>query len=263
MPLKEGEWDFQHYHKYDEIVRWFERWEQQYPDIFGMYVGGVSHEGRDIYQVTLTNKSTGPDTDKPGMLIDANRHAGEVTAGESVFWMLHYMLENYGSDPEITRLIDSYAFYFRPRNNPDGSLLYFNTVQSLRSTTRPYDNDGNELLDEDPPEDLDGDGFSRRMRVKVPLGEGTHVIDSTDVHKRIMREIDKDSGEPGDYLVLPEGIDNDGDGKINEDGIGGWTCTETTRKTGVPCRAGTERDGDGHRPEQANILSLKVKHGHS
>ncbi len=25
MPLKEGEWDFQHYHKYDEIVRWFER----------------------------------------------------------------------------------------------------------------------------------------------------------------------------------------------------------------------------------------------
>ncbi len=220
-PLKDGEWDFQHYHPYDEMVEWFKRWEQEYPDIFELYVGGISFEGRDIYQITITNKATGADTDKPAMLIDANRHAGEVTAGESVFWMMNHMLTEYGNDPEITRLIDRYAFYFRPKNNPDGSLLYFNTIQTLRSTVRPYDNDDDGLLDEDPLEDLDGDGFSRSMRVKVPLGEGTHVIDTTDVHGRIMREIDEESDEQGDYLVLSEGIDNDGDGEFNEDGIGG------------------------------------------
>lgn len=218
-PLVEGEWDFQHYHKYDEIVYWMRRWEKEYPDILDVYVGGISFEGREILQATLTNKSTGPDTEKPAMMLDANRHAGEVTAGESVFWQLHHMLVNYGKDEEITRLIDNYAFYFRPRNNPDGSLLYLNTAQSLRSTTRPTDNDGDGLLDEDPGEDLDGDGFIRQMRIKVPKGEGTHVIDSADPKGRLMRRVEDD--EEGDYLVMSEGIDNDGDGRTNEDGIGG------------------------------------------
>ena len=217
-PLVAGEWDFKHYHMYDEIVYWFGRWEKEYPNLVDVYVGGVSFEGRDILQVTLTNKSTGPHTDKPGMMLDASRHAGEVTAGESVLWMLHHMLVNYGKDDEITRLVDNFAFYFRPRNNPDGSLLYFNTAQSLRSTTRPIDNDGDGLLDEDPLEDLDGDGFSRQMRVKVPMGEGTHIVDPIDPKGRLMQNVGAGNG---DYLVMSEGIDNDGDGRINEDGIGG------------------------------------------
>ena len=80
-PKVEGEWDFEHYHMYDEMLVWFDKWAKEYPDLIDLYVGGVSLEGRDIMQLTLTNKKTGADTDKPAMLIDANRHAGEVTAG--------------------------------------------------------------------------------------------------------------------------------------------------------------------------------------
>jgi hypothetical protein len=40
---------------------------------------------------------------------------------------------------------------------------YLETAQTLRSTIRPYDNDGDGLLDEDPAEDLDGDGFIRQI----------------------------------------------------------------------------------------------------
>ena len=93
------------------------------------------------------------------------------------------------------------------------------------------------------------------MRVKVPLGEGTHVIDSTDVHKRIMREIDKDSGEPGDYLVLPEGIDNDGDGKINEDGIGGLDLHRNYPENWRPM-PGRDRTGRGWTPPGAGEYPL-------
>jgi len=254
-PLVEGEWDFKHYHMYDEMVYWFNRWKQEYPNLIDVYVGGVSLEGRDIYQVTLTNKETGPDTDKPGMMLDGNRHAGEVTAAESAFWMLHHMLTNYGKDPEITRLVDSYAFYFRPKNNPDGSLLYLNTVQSLRSTTRPTDNDGDGLLDEDPADDLDGDGFSRQMRVKVPLGEGTHVIDPIDPKGRIMRRINAQAGEQGDYLVMSEGIDNDGDGRVNEDGIGGLDLHRNYPENWRPM-PGLDRTGRGFTQTGAGAYPL-------
>ncbi len=217
-PLKEEQLDFKHYHTYDEIVFFLKKWAEEYPDIIDLYVGGKSFEGRDIYQVTLTNKKTGKDTDKPAMAIDANRHSGEVTAAESAFWMLNYMLKNYGSNKEITDLIDTKAFYFRIKNNPDGSGLYLKTEQSNRSSVRPHDSDRDGLIDEDPPEDLDGDGFIRRMRKKVEPDSGNYILDPRDQTERLMKRV-KD-GE-GDWKVYSEGIDNDGDGKYNEDGIGG------------------------------------------
>ena len=217
-PLEKGVMDFKHYHTYTEMVWWFKKWADEYPDLVDLYVAAKSFGGRDIYQLTVTNKKTGKDTDKPAMFIDGNRHSGEVTAAESAFWMLHHMLTQYGSDPEITRLLDNFAFYFRPKNNPDGSLLYLETAQSLRSTVRPYDNDGDGLLDEDPAEDLDGDGKIRQMRVKVEKGKGSFMIDPRDPKGSLMTFVEKGDG---DYNVMSEGIDNDGDGRINEDGVGG------------------------------------------
>jgi len=241
-PLREGVMDFKHYHTYFEMVQWFKKWAEEYPDLIDLYVGGVSFEGRDIYQVTLTNKKTGKDTDKPAMFLDANRHSGEVTAAESAFWMLNYMLTNYGRDPEITRLVDNFAFYFRPKNNPDGSLLYLMTAQTLRSTVRPTDNDGDGLIDEDPAEDLDGDGFIRQMRVKVPKGEGRYIIDPRDPKGRLMTRAP--SGE-GDYNVMTEGIDNDGDGRTNEDGVGGLDLHRNYPENWRPM-PGRDRTGRGY-----------------
>ncbi|MCE5248724.1 M14 family metallopeptidase [bacterium] len=216
-PLKEGELDFRHYHTYDEIIGFLKRWAEEYPDLIDLYESGKTFEDRDIYQVTLTNKKTLKDTDKPAMAIDANRHSGEVTAAESALWMLNYLLTNYGKDREITELVDTKAFYFRIKNNPDGSEMYLRTAQSNRSSVRPHDDDRDGLLDEDPGEDLDGDGFIRQMRKANP-DSGNYVIDPRDTSRRLMKRV-KD-GE-GDWDVYSEGTDNDGDGKYNEDGVGG------------------------------------------
>ncbi len=218
-PLQEGVMDFKHYHKYTEMVEFFKKWEKQYPDLVDVYVVAQSFGGVDIYQLTVTNKKTGKATDKPAMYVEGNRHAGEVTAAESALWMLNHMLTNYGRDQEITRLLDNFTYYFRPVNNPDGNLLYLETAQTLRSTIRPNDDDDDGLVDEDPAEDLDGDGFIRQMRIKVPMGQGDSVIDTRDPKGRLMRRVR--AGEQGDYRVMSEGIDNDKDGRINEDGIGG------------------------------------------
>jgi len=217
QPFKEGDLDFRHYHTYDETIGFLKKWSEEYPDLIDLYTGGKSFEDRDIYQVTLTNKKTSKDTDKPSMAIDANRHSGEVTAAESALWMLNYLLTNYGKDAGITELIDTKAFYFRINNNPDGSELYLNTAQSNRSSVRPHDDDRDGLIDEDPGEDLDGDGFIRQMRKANP-DSGNYIIDPRDASGKLMKRV-KD-GE-GNWDVYSEGIDNDGDGKYNEDGIGG------------------------------------------
>ena len=217
-PKTAGELDFAHYHTYDEITAFLRKWASDYPDIVDLYSVGKSFEGRDIWQITITNKSTGKDTDKPAMFIEGNRHSGEVTAAESALWFAWDILSNYGQDPALTKLVDTKAIYVRVKNNPDGSELYLNTAQSNRSTVRPYDDDQDGLLDEDPPEDLDGDGFILQMRKKVEPGKGTMMIDPDDPSGRLMKRA---PAGKGDYIVSSEGIDNDGDGRVNEDGIGG------------------------------------------
>ncbi len=217
-PLQQGVMDFKHYHKYTETVEFLKRWEKQYPDLVDLYVVAQSFGGIDIYQLSVTNKKTGKHTDKPAMYVEGNRHSGEVTAGESALWMLNYLLTNYRKDKEVTRLLDNFTFYFRPVNNPDGNMLYLETAQTLRSTIRPDDSDGDGLLDEDPAEDLDGDGFVRQMRVKVEMGKGDATVDPRDPSGRLMRRV---GAGKGDYLLLTEGYDNDQDGRVNEDGIGG------------------------------------------
>jgi hypothetical protein len=217
-PKVAGQMDFRHYHKYDEINAFLNQWTKDYPNLVDLYSVGKSFEGRDIWQITITNKATGKDTDKPAMFLEGNRHSGEVTGAESALWFAWYLLTNYGKDPETTKLIDTKTFYIKIKNNPDGSELYLNTAQSNRSTVRPYDDDGDGLLDEDPPEDLDGDGYILQMRKKVEPGKGMMMIDPADKSGRLM--IRSAEGKP-DYVIYAEGIDNDGDGRINEDGIGG------------------------------------------
>jgi hypothetical protein len=217
-PKAAGEMDFAHYHTYDEVCAFLRKWASEYAHLVDLYSVGKSFEGRDIWQITITNKSMGKDTDKPAMFIEGNRHSGEVTAAESALWFAWHILTNYGSDPAITKLVDTKAIYVRVKNNPDGSELYLNTAQSNRSTVRPYDDDRDGLLDEDPPEDLDGDGFILQVRKKVEPGKGTMILDPADPSGRLMKRA---TDGKGDYIVSAEGVDNDGDGRTNEDGVGG------------------------------------------
>ena len=217
-PRVAGQLDFAHFHTYDETVALMQAWAKQYPDLIDLYSAGRSFEGRELWQFTITNKKTGEDTDKPAFFIEGGRHAGEISGIEATLFFIDHVLTRYGKDPAITRLVDTKAIYARPHNNPDGASLYHLTAQTLRSSVRPYDTDADGLLDEDPGEDLDGDGHIRQMRRMVGKGKGGFIKDPKDPKGRAMRRVA--DGE-GDYEVYTEGIDNDGDGRYNEDGIGG------------------------------------------
>ena len=208
---------FDKYHTYSVCNHWMKKWAEQYPNLVDVYEVGQSYEGRPIYQVTITNKTKGKATDKPAAYFEGGRHSGEVSAVESVMWLMHHLITMYGNDPEITEILDKNAIYLRPVNNPDGHNLYLYTAQSNRSTVRPYDDDGDGLLDENSPEDLDRDGYILQMRYKDPIN-GSYNLDPRDPSGRLMVRVEPGKGV---YSVVPEGIDTDGDGRFNEDGIGG------------------------------------------
>ena len=243
---------FDKFHSADVINEWLGRWAENYPGLVDLYEVGQSYEGRPIYQITVTNKETGRDTDKPAAFFEGGRHSGEVTATETVLWMAQYLIENYGKDPEVTGLLDTKTIYLRPMNNPDGHNLYMKTAQSNRSTTRPQDNDGDGLLDEDPPDDIDGDGVILTVRWKDEKN-GSYVADTADPSGRIMRRV---SPGEGIWSTASEGIDNDGDGRVNEDGIGGLDLHRNYPENWRPMEEATGRgfrqNGAGEYPLSEN-----------
>ena len=207
---------FDKYHASNVVYHHMERFAREYPDLVDLYEISSSYEGRPIIQMTITNKNIGKATDKPAAFFEGNRHSGEVSSAESVMWLMQYLLDNYGKDPEVTAIVDNNTVYLRPINNPDGHNMYMHTAQMNRSTVKPVDNDGDGLLDEDPPVDINGDGMILRMRYKAEDGE--YIIDPRDSSGRIMKFVGKGKGQ---YKLVSEGYDLDGDGKIAEDGIGG------------------------------------------
>jgi len=208
---------FNHYYSYEELSDALKSLAKAYPKFLKLISIGKSYEGRDIWLMIINNPDAGPDKSKPAMYIDGNIHGNEVQGGEVCLYTIWYLMKNYGKLDKVTELVDQKAFYILPTINPDGRAYWFNKPGSLRSGTKPVDNDNDGLYDEDPPDDIDGDGEILTMRKKDPDG----MYKPSKYDPRIMVRVKP--GEKGEYILLgSEGIDNDGDGLVNEDGPGGY-----------------------------------------
>ena len=227
-------WD--KFHTSAEVNASLEAWAHEFPQLTELYSIGNTLNGKPLMVLEITNKQTGAAGVKPGFYYDGNIHAGELTGGEVALHFAWYLLSNYGRDERVTGLVDTRTLYVRPKFNPDGADIALTTAQTLRSTPRPYDQDLDGLLDEDPPNDLDGDGHITQMRIPNP--DGAWYISSEDP-RLMLRAPGRGGGGRGGggrgggqqgppapageqfYDVMSEGIDDDDDGRHNEDGVGG------------------------------------------
>jgi hypothetical protein len=264
-PLQPGQVDFKHFHTPDESLALMRMWAQKHPGLVEIYTVGQSFEGRDIWQMTISNKKIGKDTDKPAFFIEGGRHSGESSGTEATLYFINHVLTGYGADPAITKLVDTKALYCKPHNNPDGNMLYLTTAQSNRSTVRPNDDDRDGFFDEDAGDDLDGDGFIRQMRKFVGEKKGNATKNPKDPSGRLMQRVGENLG---DYVMYPEGIDNDNDGRYNEDGIGGLDLHRNYPENWRPMREATSRGwtqgGSGEyplsEPETRAVFTFLMTH---
>ena len=192
-----------------------------FPELTKLYSIGLSSEGREIWCLEVTARRVGDPERKPGMYIEGNIHGNEVQAAEVVAYTAWYLCHQYGRLDKVTELLDERVFYLLPTINPDGRDSWLRGTHhphSSRSGLEPTDNDRDGRADEDDYDDLDGDGFITQMRQKDPQGRYKPHPDYPE-YRMVRAEPD----EPGQYVRLGwEGIDNDGDGRINEDGRGGY-----------------------------------------
>ena len=201
---------FDTYYRYDELSRLLRQLAQQHPHLLRVESIGRSFEGRDIWLATVTRFSSGEPDEKPALWVDGNIHATEVAGSMACLYLLHDLVARYGSDPDLTRCLDTRVFYVCPRINPDGAEWALAEVPRLiRSSTRPYP------YDEEPigglrREDVDGDGRVLSMRVRDP--DGPWKVSDRDARLLVRRDPTEAGGEY--FRLLPEGRLEDYDGSI-------------------------------------------------
>ncbi|HYC76256.1 MAG TPA: M14 family metallopeptidase [Planctomycetota bacterium] len=212
---------FNRFYDYDETVAALNTLAAAHPDVLTLSSIGRSFEGREMWLATLAIRDGVALEARPAMWIDANVHGNEIQGTEVCLYTLWYLTERRGTSERVDRLLREKTLYVLPMVNPDGRHWWFhapNTMHSSRTGKRPVDDDRDGVADEDGPNDLDGDGSITQMRKRVDRG-GTHVLDPED--PRLLRAAKP--GQEGTHVLLGgEGIDDDGDGRIDEDGPGGY-----------------------------------------
>ena len=129
---------FDRYYQFDELTELLKAFACEYPNLVELESIGHSHEGRDIWLVTVTNKATGAHADKPAFWCDGNIHASEVSASTSVLYILNKLL-GHGQDADITRAVDTRrSIWCRASGRTARSGRWKRRPRIIRSSTRPY-----------------------------------------------------------------------------------------------------------------------------
>jgi hypothetical protein len=245
-----GKYDFYHYFTYDELTNYLQDMHLAYPHLTELNSMCKSQMGRDVWMFVINNPETGDPEDKPGFFLN-QIHSSEVIASMSCNYTIWHLLANYGKDAEITKIVDDVVWYIVPRLDVDGAEAYL-TEKPAGEDPNPVDSDGDFLFDEDPPEDVDGDGCLVQMRQKDPKGE--MKISEKDPRHMVRKAKDEIGGIY--YKIYSEGIDNDGDGKINEDSFS--TRFLSNRNYPGNWRPQTVQRGGGKYPMEESVTRAEV-----
>ena len=165
--------------------------------------------GHTIWALTL---SKGDAKNKPAIAIVSGVDGKHILGPEMAVNIAEDILKNHANVLEKT------TFYIFPNMSPNATENYFSALKHYENgNAKKTDDDRDGDINEDPFEDLNKDGVITLMRIEDPTGDYIALKED----ERIVIPADKSKGELGKYKVISEGIDNDKDGKFNEDGSGG------------------------------------------
>ena len=109
------------FYTYAQVVQKLDSMRMQYPNLITAKESiGVSWEGRTIWAVEISDN---PGVAEPGEAVvyfDGLHHAREPEGMECLMYYMSWLLDNYGTDPEATYLVNNRRIVFVPITNPDG-----------------------------------------------------------------------------------------------------------------------------------------------
>lgn len=104
---------------YPQMVAELQQMVSDHPSLTDLASYGQSVQGREIWCLKVT-ANPGVEEAEPEVRICGAHHGNEQMSVELNLRLAHYLLDNYGSDPDITYLVDNREIWIIPMVNPDG-----------------------------------------------------------------------------------------------------------------------------------------------
>lgn len=110
------------YHSYDTLMTDLRSLTERFPRLATLSSMGRSVQRRDMPLLRISGKTPAQaEADHtPVAFYMGCHHAREHLSVEVPYLFAKYLLEHYGTDPSVTRLVDSREIYVAPMINPDG-----------------------------------------------------------------------------------------------------------------------------------------------
>ncbi|MES2748101.1 MAG: M14 family zinc carboxypeptidase, partial [Bacteroidota bacterium] len=147
-------WDA--YPNYSEYVAKMQYWAATYPTICSLQSIGATPLGRNLYVLKISDNISVDETE-PEFFYTSSMHGDEITGYPTMLHLIDDLLTNYGSNSEITDLINGTELYICPLANPDGSYKAAgNDVFASAGNTPTRGNSNNTDLNRNYPDPIGG-----------------------------------------------------------------------------------------------------------
>jgi hypothetical protein len=171
----------------------------KFPKLAKLVTIGSTVQGVPIQAVKVTrNARTLRDGARPAVLYAGAQHAREWITPEMNRRLLHHVLDGYGTDPQLTRLLDTTELWFLPVANPDGyDFTFTEGNRQWRKNLRDNNGDGKITVGDgvDPNRNFaekwgfDNEGSSDDPSSETYRGTGPNSEPETKALDRLFRRV--------------------------------------------------------------------------
>lgn len=125
------DWDF--YPTYEAYVDLMYQFADEYPDLCTVVSIGQSEMGRELLVARISDNATHDDGEAQ-FLYTSSMHGDETAGYVLMLHLIDYLLTNYGTNIQVTNLVDNLDIWINPLANPDGT--YFSGNNTVFGSTR-------------------------------------------------------------------------------------------------------------------------------
>ncbi|NWI13734.1 CBPO Carboxypeptidase, partial [Crypturellus soui] len=130
-------YNYTQYHPMEEIYQWMTQIKEGNSELVTQHDLGKTIENRTIYYLQISQPSN---KNKKIIWMDCGIHAREWIAPAFCQWFVKEILQNYKSDPKISRFLQNLDLYVLPVLNVDGYIYSWEKERLWRKNRSPYMN---------------------------------------------------------------------------------------------------------------------------
>ena len=173
-------WDY--YPTYDAYVQMMYQFQTTYPELCQVYnIGQTPNNHALLYAKISANVDQ--NEAEPKFNYTSSMHGDELTGYVLMLRLIDHLLSNYGSDTEVTQLLDSTEIWINPLANPDGTFNGGNnTVTGAIRYNSNYIDINRNFPDWDDGPHPDGNAWQPETQYFMSFADSVHFVMAANLH---------------------------------------------------------------------------------